>query len=154
MLRPMFVEFPEDPSVWHLDTQYMLGPNVLVVPVFNAEGVVRYYLPEGEWYGILDHKTRKGPGFVTETHSFMSVPILLRPESAIATSDGKRESPVYDYAKDVVVLANLKNKNTKVMIDIPNSQKPGSIAARLEVTTSSVTVVDGQTQGERTLKLV
>src|SRR3954452_14751239 len=32
VLRPMVLEFPDDPAVAHLDRQYMLGPDLLVAP--------------------------------------------------------------------------------------------------------------------------
>ena len=47
MLRPMVLEFPEDPATEHVDTQYMLGDSLLVAPVFAAHGRVCYYVPRG-----------------------------------------------------------------------------------------------------------
>lgn len=49
VMRPMFMEFPDDPAVWTLDRQYMLGPDLLVAPVFSRQGDVEYYLPKGRW---------------------------------------------------------------------------------------------------------
>ena len=83
MLRPLFVEFPEDPSVWTLDTQYMLGPDLLVAPIFTEDEAVRYYVPRGDWYGLLDVVIRTGPAWITERHDFFSMPVLLRPGRAI-----------------------------------------------------------------------
>ena len=48
MLRPMVLEFPDDPATEHLDTQYMLGDSLLVAPVFDGRRQVRFYVPEGE----------------------------------------------------------------------------------------------------------
>ncbi|KAF8862677.1 hypothetical protein BDZ45DRAFT_585053 [Acephala macrosclerotiorum] len=96
MLRATFLEFPEDRSTWHLDTQYMLGPSLLVAPIFNVEGKVEYYVPKGEWYGILDGKVRKGPGYVVEKHGFESLPLLVRPGSAIVLGKGGR-NVVYEW---------------------------------------------------------
>ena len=36
MMRPMMLEFPDDPACAHLDRQYMLGPDLLVAPVFGG----------------------------------------------------------------------------------------------------------------------
>ncbi len=47
VLRPMVLEFPDDPACTHLDQQYMLGDGLLVAPVFNAGGDTAYYVPEG-----------------------------------------------------------------------------------------------------------
>ena len=47
MLRPIALEFPDDPATAHLDTQYLLGDALLVAPVFGAAGTVSYYVPAG-----------------------------------------------------------------------------------------------------------
>jgi len=50
MMRPMFLEFPEDEAFWSLDDQYMLGPDLLVAPVMTEGAVSRTLrLPAGEW---------------------------------------------------------------------------------------------------------
>ena len=49
MMRPMFLEFPEDLTCETLDRQYMLGDSLMVAPIFKESGEVSYYLPEGIW---------------------------------------------------------------------------------------------------------
>ena len=46
VMRPMFLEFPEDESTYSMDNQWMIGSSLLVCPV-TAEGQnsVRVYLP-------------------------------------------------------------------------------------------------------------
>jgi Glycosyl hydrolases family 31 len=53
MMRPMILEFPGDPTTAYLDRQYMLGPDVLVAPMMNAEGEVMFYVPAGLRVGRL-----------------------------------------------------------------------------------------------------
>jgi alpha-D-xyloside xylohydrolase len=38
VMRPMMMEFPQDPACQYLDRQYMLGDSILVAPIFNSEG--------------------------------------------------------------------------------------------------------------------
>jgi alpha-D-xyloside xylohydrolase len=54
MMRSMVLQFPADPACRTLDTQYMLGPDLLVAPVFRADGTVEVYLPAGRWVHLLD----------------------------------------------------------------------------------------------------
>lgn len=140
MMRPMFVEFPDDPVSWYLDTQYMLGENLLVAPVFTEDGSVQYYVPEGKWYGLVDGKVRVGPGYVEETHDFMSIPLLLRPGTAIVFGqhdvEGKRKLSTYDYSKDITVLVNGLVKDGEIMdfeIVIPDADDPGDVKGTLRV---------------------
>jgi alpha-glucosidase len=50
MMRPMFLEFPEDKEFGATDDQYMLGPDILVAPVM-VEGARsrKVVFPAGEW---------------------------------------------------------------------------------------------------------
>ncbi|MDR2597126.1 MAG: alpha-xylosidase [Treponema sp.] len=78
VLRAMLLEFPDDPTCAYLDRQYMLGPDLLVAPVFSEDNEVTYYLPEGEWKQYLTGETIKGGRWITEKHGFLSMPILVR----------------------------------------------------------------------------
>jgi len=102
VLRAMVLEFPDDPACTHLERQYMLGDDLLVAPVFTADGSVRYYVPEGTWTHLLTGEKVAGPRWVAEQHGFDSVPLLARPGSVIpigAHDDG----PEYDYAAGVTL---------------------------------------------------
>jgi alpha-D-xyloside xylohydrolase len=74
----MFLEFPDDPACAYLDRQYMLGPDLLVAPVFSEDGEVTYYLPEGGWKHYLTNETVRGGCWRTEKHGYLSLPLLVR----------------------------------------------------------------------------
>ncbi|MET9592665.1 alpha-xylosidase [Streptomyces sp. NPDC006516] len=78
MMRPMLAEFPGDPATRTLDRQYMLGPDLLVAPVFTEDGEVEYYVPEGTWTSLLTGERVTGPAWRRETHGFDSLPLLVR----------------------------------------------------------------------------
>jgi len=127
----------------------MLGPSLLVAPVFNAPGNVEYYLPEGNWYSVIDGKMRKGPGYVKEVHGFDSIPLLLRPASAIVLGKGGK-SVVYDWSEQYTVLVN-PEEGMDVEVEIPESEtsKLGKTKLKLKVVGSkgkvTVTMADGKT---------
>ncbi|MEU1806722.1 alpha-xylosidase [Streptomyces sp. NPDC019937] len=83
VMRAMVLEFPADPGCAGLERQYMLGGDLLVAPVFDDEGEVAYYVPEGTWTQVLSGRTVCGPRWVRERHGFLSVPLLARPGSVI-----------------------------------------------------------------------
>jgi alpha-D-xyloside xylohydrolase len=80
LLRAMLLEFPEDPTCRYLDQQYMLGPALLVAPVFDPGGAVTYYLPAGDWRHLLTGQTAAGPGWRTEKHDYLSLPLWVHAE--------------------------------------------------------------------------
>ncbi|MEU7280624.1 alpha-xylosidase [Streptomyces sp. NPDC045431] len=83
LMRPMLLEFPDDPGCRTLDRQYMLGPDLLVAPVFTTEGDVEFYLPEGVWTHLLTGETVTGPGWRRERHGFDSLPLYVRPGAVL-----------------------------------------------------------------------
>ncbi|MFV2120597.1 alpha-xylosidase [Streptomyces sp. Act-28] len=83
LMRPMLVEFPGDPGCRTLDRQYMLGPDLLVAPVFSADGEVEFYVPEGTWTHLLTGERVTGPGWRRERHGFDSLPLYVRPGAVL-----------------------------------------------------------------------
>ncbi|WP_405387737.1 alpha-xylosidase [Streptomyces sp. NBC_01102] len=83
-MRPMLLEFPDDATARTADRQYLLGPDLLVAPVFTDDGQVEYYVPEGTWTHLLTGDTVTGPGWRRETHGFDSLPLLVRPGAVLA----------------------------------------------------------------------
>src|SRR5204862_510220 len=49
LMRPMVMEFPDDPAGYAFDLQYCLGRELLVSPVVRADGWVTTYLPRARW---------------------------------------------------------------------------------------------------------
>jgi alpha-D-xyloside xylohydrolase len=82
VVRPLVLEYPDDPVAATVDYEYMLGPDLLVVPVMNAEGKATVYLPEGEWRDWWTNERLRGP-----VHMRLDVPIERLPLYARWESD-------------------------------------------------------------------
>ncbi|MCK2029237.1 alpha-xylosidase [Microbacterium galbinum] len=96
LMRPMVLEFPDDPATAYLDRQYMLGSDLLVAPVFTEDGEVEFYLPAGEWTSLLTGETVTGGGWRRERHGFDSLPLYVRPGTVLAWG-ARVDRPDYDY---------------------------------------------------------
>ncbi|AQZ63972.1 alpha-xylosidase [[Actinomadura] parvosata subsp. kistnae] len=103
VLRPMAMEFPGDRNAAHLDTQYLLGPDLLVAPVFTPDGTVELYLPAGTWTNYLTGERVEGGRWRTERHGFTSMPIYVR-EGAVLPVGGRDDRPDYDYLDGLTLL--------------------------------------------------
>ncbi|MFJ2100623.1 alpha-xylosidase [Streptomyces anulatus] len=102
MMRPMLAEFPGDPASRTLDRQYMLGPDLLVAPVFTEDGEVEYYVPEGTWTSLLTGERVTGPAWRHETHGFDSLPLLVR-EGAVLPWGADDQRPDGDWLDDLTL---------------------------------------------------
>jgi alpha-D-xyloside xylohydrolase len=48
VMRPLFVDFPDDPGAWQVEDQFLFGPDLLIAPVLEAGATTRdVYLPAG-----------------------------------------------------------------------------------------------------------
>ncbi|NUR02008.1 MAG: alpha-xylosidase, partial [Streptomyces sp.] len=117
MMRAMVLEFPDDPGCAHLERQYMLGPDLLVAPVFDDEGDVSYYVPEGTWTHFLSGRTVTGPRWVRERHGFLSVPLLVRPGTVIPVG-AVADRPDYDHADGVTLRAYGLERGAQVTVQV------------------------------------
>jgi alpha-D-xyloside xylohydrolase len=104
VMRPMVLAFPEDPTARPLDRQYLLGPDLLVAPVFSAEGDVELYLPAGTWTSLLTGERVTGPVWRRETHGFASLPLYVR-EGAVLPLGARDDRPDTDHLDGLVLLA-------------------------------------------------
>ncbi|KRE52513.1 TIM-barrel domain-containing protein [Phycicoccus sp. Soil748] len=81
VMRPLGLEFPDDRVAQSVDDAFMLGSDLLVVPVFDdgdAPVTRRFYVPEGQWHDLLTDETCTGPGFREATVALDAMPVLVR----------------------------------------------------------------------------
>jgi alpha-D-xyloside xylohydrolase len=130
MMRAMMLEFPNDPACDYLDRQYLLGPSLLVAPVFSDNNQVRYYVPEGNWTDFLTGRVVTGPRWVHETHDFLSLPLLVRPNSVIPVGSVE-DRPDYDYGTGITFQVYELADGSAVQTIVPTSL--GELGTTLDI---------------------
>ena len=138
MMRPMMLEFPDDPACDTLDRQYMMGESLLVAPVFHADSHVDYYLPDGLWTSLLDGRKVQGGRWQKETHDFLSLPLMVRPGTVLPMGQCDNR-PDYDYTDGLELHVYQLAEGQTVVVKIPDLK--GQIAA-----TYTVTMKNGQAE--------
>ena len=96
MMRPLVLNYPDDPAVWDLGTQYLWGDDILVAPV-TREGAAHWtvYLPAGTWHDFWTPATYCGPCGVTVEAPLDRLPLFVRggaiiPQGPVMQYDGER----------------------------------------------------------------
>jgi alpha-D-xyloside xylohydrolase len=75
MLRPLFFQYPNDPTSWLVEDEYLFGSDLLVAPLFSETDHREVYLPPGSW---IDYQTgREYAGAVWHDIRAGDVPIIL-----------------------------------------------------------------------------
>ena len=79
LMRPLVLNYPDDPRTWTLDHQYLWGDDLLVAPV-TREGATAWpvYLPRGSWFDYWTGERHEGPRGVTLEAPLDRLPLLVR----------------------------------------------------------------------------
>ena len=79
-LRPLFLEFPEDPTCETIEDQFMLGPEILVAPVLVQGARQRkVYLPAGQnWMDAWSGDVYSGGRPIEIPAPLETIPVFLK----------------------------------------------------------------------------
>lgn len=126
-LRSVALEFPEDPTAWYLDRQFMLGSQLLVAPIFEESGEVEFYLPKGKWTSYFTNEVKAGPGWFKEKHNFGSLPLYVRENTVLVLGGREEQGPTYDYAKGVEICLYQAKPGAKATLVNNEGERTGEL---------------------------
>jgi alpha-D-xyloside xylohydrolase len=146
-MRAMVLEFPDDPGCDALERQYMLGPSLLVAPVFSPDGVVDTYLPQGRWTHFLSGEVIDGGRWVREQHGYLSLPLLVRPNTIIPVGVNEHR-PDYPFADGVTFHVFELQDGATASVSVPTTKGDEAMALNASRTGQQVRIqAQGQSEG-------
>lgn len=90
ILRPLVLEFPDDPMCRNLTDQCMLGDRLLAAPVMTPGVTARaVYLPKGVWFDYYTGKRYVGGKYILADAPADRMPLFAKAGAAIPVSVGK-----------------------------------------------------------------
>lgn len=80
VMRPMFYDFSEDPDCWEVETQYLFGPDILVVPITDLGcRSIKVYLPKGAfWTNAWNGEQFQGGQWITVDAPLEQIPLFAK----------------------------------------------------------------------------
>jgi alpha-D-xyloside xylohydrolase len=78
LARPLVYDYPLDPTTWQVDDEYLLGPDLLVAPMFKPRGSRDIYLPAGGWYDFRTDQRFDGARWITYEAELEMLPLFVR----------------------------------------------------------------------------
>jgi alpha-D-xyloside xylohydrolase len=102
VMRPLVLEFQDDRGVHGIGDQFMIGENLLLAPVFDADGYVDVYLPPGTWVDYWTGETYDGGQTLSLQVDLDEMPAFLRAGSITPRTD-PAESVPEDAFEDVTL---------------------------------------------------
>lgn len=93
IIRPLWVEYPEDKSTFAMEDEYIIGKDLLIKPVVTAgETSVSVYLPGKDeyWYDLEDAKIYRGENSVYVATPLQKIPLFQRGGSIVPRKERVR----------------------------------------------------------------
>jgi len=90
MVRPLVVEFEDDPVARTVEDEYLLGSALLVAPVLDEGTSRRVYLPPGGWYDFDAKQRLEGGRFVEVDAPLERLPLFAREGFVLALGEAAR----------------------------------------------------------------
>lgn len=83
LMRPLFLEFPNDTKTFNLEDEWLVGRGLLAAPVLTTGGKRRVYLPAGTWYDFHNGTKLQGPQTLSLTVPLDGIPLYVRAGSLL-----------------------------------------------------------------------
>lgn len=85
IMRPLLLDYPQDPDTAAMHDQFLCGPDLLVAPILRPGQTHRLvYLPEGRWQDMRAGTVHTGPTRIVASAGLDSIPLFQRAGSAVA----------------------------------------------------------------------
>jgi alpha-D-xyloside xylohydrolase len=130
VMRPMVLEFPDDPLCLTLDKQYMLGDSLLVAPVFREDGRCDVYLPAGKYFDFFTGETIEGGRLISGVYDYMTLPVFVRENTLLAM--GREDTAEYGYNENITIRAYNVTEQTTIDLYDKTGKKRASVTAKPE----------------------
>lgn len=85
LMRAMPLACPDEPQAWIFNNQFYFGPDLLVAPVLNPGGRVRFYLPTGRWRGAGGGGLIEGGRMIETVMPLDDIPVFVSEGSELQT---------------------------------------------------------------------
>lgn len=78
LMRPLVMEFPNDPKAANLSDEWLMGSSLLAAPVLQAGGKRTVYLPDDGWYPFESNTPIAGKRTIKVTATLDQIPMYVR----------------------------------------------------------------------------
>jgi alpha-glucosidase len=83
LMRPLLMEFPDDPKTVNLSDEWMMGDSLMIAPILQPGGQRSVYLPAGRWFALGSNLPVKGKRTLAVTAGLDEIPVYVRAGSIL-----------------------------------------------------------------------
>ncbi len=142
IMRPLFLEFPNDREAINQNFEYMFGPDILVAPIYEDKQARDVYLPKGVWFDYWTGRKLIGPITIKQYPCPIDrIPIFFRGGAIIPMMvrndvTGHKTLPKSAACATILVYPNgrsavgIRDKTTKFTVECNENTQAISIAGK------------------------
>jgi alpha-D-xyloside xylohydrolase len=119
MLRTLFFEYPEDPTSWLIEDQYLFGTDVLVAPLMRVSSGRDVYLPPGLWLDYQSGRAYEGTRWHRIESGEMPVVMLVRDGAAIPHIQLAQSTSRMDWGTLELVVFSAESTQASGLVSLP-----------------------------------
>lgn len=127
MLRALFIEFPDDPGAWKVETEYMFGSQILVAPLMEEGDSRQVYLPEGKWTDYQTGKVYEGGWQEIKADGELRIIMLVRDGAVLPHAELAQSTDKINWKKISLKVYSVDEKNCSGLICLPSDNKLQSV---------------------------
>jgi len=85
--RALVLDYPDDPAVREIDSQYMMGDVLLVAPMIGEVASRKVYLPSGNWYDFWTGEKHAGKATLEVSPPPGRIPVYVRENTLLPLAE-------------------------------------------------------------------
>jgi alpha-D-xyloside xylohydrolase len=121
MLKVMFLNYPDDPTTWNLEDQFLFGEDILIAPMMEENMIARnVYLPKGKWINYQTKEVYEGSQWFNISVDEIPGIILVKSGSIIPHIELAQSTAFMEWTKIELVVFDQENKDHKGSFYLPN----------------------------------
>lgn len=122
MLRTLFFEFPDDPTCWLIEDEYMFGSDLLVAPSFDELADRYVYLPPGNWCDYQTGEIYRGSQWQRIKFGAIPIVLLVKDHSAIPHIKVAQNTSAMDWQKIGWRVFDTDGSLVSALFSLPNGE--------------------------------
>lgn len=83
IMRPLLLDWPDDPTTATIDDQWLFGESILVAPIVDQRNHRKVYLPSGQWYEYWTDEILDGGRWLDVQADIETLPLYIRAGAVI-----------------------------------------------------------------------
>lgn len=101
VMRPLVLNYDQDPAVCQINDEYMVGTSILVAPIVNQGSTQRLvYLPAGKWLDFWNNAEYSGQQTIMVNAPIDKLPLFIKKDTILPW--GNKVKHVSDQPEDVM----------------------------------------------------